>query len=69
MTFPGYNFEAEGNDHLIRVGVYIKSQIKYVRRVDLEGSNSNLIIIDIIDKETLRIINIYRSFKPPNGVS
>jgi hypothetical protein len=49
--------------------VYLKSQIKYARRVVLEGSNSNATIIDIIDKETHRIINVYWSYKPPNGIS
>ena len=42
---------------------------KYKRRTDLEGVDSNLVIIDILSKkDPLRLINIYRSFNPPNNI-
>ena len=69
MSFPGYIYESEMNDTRSRVGCYVKSNISYVRRVELEGLNSHLIILDIKAKSYIRIINIYRPFNPPNGLS
>ena len=48
-----------------RVGIYINAKIKYTRQSALEGKNSHVVIIDIIEPSNLRIINIYRSFNPP----
>ena len=68
MTFPNYVIEVEENSLKSRVAILIKSDIKFVRRIALEGINSNLIIIDIQDDVTTRIINLYRSFAPQNNV-
>ena len=40
-----------------------------MRKIELEGEDSNLIIIDIMGSSQCRIINIYRSFSPQHGVS
>ena len=40
-----------------------------LRRSDLEGTDSNLIIIDIEGSLNTRLINVYRAFAPQNGVS
>jgi hypothetical protein len=69
LTFPGYTIEVESNDVKSRVGFYINDQIKFTRRKDLEGMNSNLIIIDIIQNKPVRLINIYRSFRPQDNVT
>jgi exonuclease III len=64
LTFPGYSIEIETNDVKSRVGIYIIERLKFKRRNDLEGINSNLIIIDIIETKPVRLINVYRSFRP-----
>ena len=51
------------------VGFYISNKIDYRRCDNLEGIDSNLIIIDILGSSTTRIINVYRSFNPQNGIS
>ncbi len=69
MSFSGYFYESETNDFRSRVGCYVKSDISYIRRQDLEGLNSHLIILDIMGPASIRIINIYRCFKPQNNIS
>ena len=68
MSFPGYKIEIETNESKSRVATYIKDNIKYVRRIDLEGKNNHLVIIDIEQNPKMRIINIYRSFNPQGGI-
>ena len=68
MTFPNYVIEVEKNSIKSRVAILIKSDIKFVRKNTLEGIDSNLIIIDIQNDVTTRIINIYRSFAPQSNV-
>ena len=51
------------------VGCYISNELNYKRNLALEGVDSNLIIIDIEGTNPTRIINLYRSFNPQNGVS
>jgi hypothetical protein len=48
--------------------MYLRSDIKYTRRIELEGINMHLTILDIMANEPLRLININRSFNPPNGM-
>ena len=64
-----YCLELENNSVKSRVGFYISKDINYVRRSDLEGKDSNIIIIDLVDEFKLRVINIYRSFAPQGGES
>ena len=44
LDFPGVNYESENNQICSRVGTYIKTSINYIRRRDLEGLNSHLVI-------------------------
>ena len=64
MSFPGYVYESETNDTCSRVGCFLNSKISYVRRMDLEGVNSHLIVLDVKTNKNLRIINVYRNFNP-----
>ena len=68
LRIPGYVLETEVNTNKKRVGCYVKSNIKYVRRFDLEKANCLMIILDIDSSigYVKRIINIYRSFNPAN---
>ena len=76
MNFPegepncnGYNLELETNSEKKRANFYIRNDITYVRRKDLEKENSHLLVIDVTAKKPICIINIYRSFRPPGMVS
>ena len=51
-----------------RVGIYVKSNIETVRRSELEGIDSNLVIIDIRGKQNFCLINVHSCFNPTNGM-
>ena len=69
LSFRGYCYESENNSALSRVGIYIKSELNYVRRSELEGINSHLIILDVVGTRKFRLINLYRCFNPLNHVT
>ena len=69
LTFPGFQLEVEENDLKARVAIYVADGLKYTRKLNLEGKNSNMIVIDVEMKKSLRIINVYRSFNPQNNVN
>ena len=56
LNIPGYRLEIEQNLIKARVGFYVSKSVNYVRRTDLEGINSNLIIIDLEGTSQSRII-------------
>ena len=56
LKISEYLLELESNTKKSRVGVYISKTINYVRRTDLEGIDSNLIIIDLEGKCNTRIL-------------
>ena len=64
-----YNLELEENSTKSRVGFYVSKSLSYVRRSELEGVDSNIVIIDLDGDLNIRLINVYRSFAPQNGVS
>ena len=69
LSFPGFCYESETNDIISRVGIYIKNDINFVRKTELEGVNQHLIVIDIVGSTKLRLINVYRCFNPGNGIN
>ena len=69
LMTSGYRLELESNSIKSRVGFYITKNLNYIRRNDLEGLNSNVIIIDVAGDSTLRIINVYRTFTTKAGES
>ena len=69
LSTPTYEFESEKNTGKKRIGVYINRHLKYNRRKDLEETDCHIIIIDIISTTNVRLISLYRSFRPPNGMS
>jgi hypothetical protein len=62
LSFPCFEYETKNHSTKARVGCYIKSGIKYMRCIDLEGINSHLLIIDISAERNLRLIKIYQNF-------
>ena len=69
LETSNYSLELETNTEKSRVGFYISKKLNYVRREDLEGINSNVIIIDVIGSINLRLINVYRTFSTNAGES
>ena len=69
LSFPGYSIETENNSTCSRVAIYISNKAEYIRRKDLEGVDSNLIIIDLVGSVQKRIINVYRSFSPQHNIT
>ena len=61
--------EHELNDCKKRAGIYIWSDIKYKRRDDLEMKNYHLVIVDLLCNPIIRVICLYRSFRPPGILS
>ena len=64
-----FNIEVEANNIKSRTATYIKSTINYKRRADLKGVNNGVTIIDMELTKSFRLINLYRSFNPRNGLS
>ena len=69
LSVSDYSIELEKKSSKSRIGFYVSKSVSYVRRCDLEGSDSNLIVIDLEGTLNTRLINIYRSFAPQNGIS
>ena len=70
LNIKGYDLEIETNSVKSRTGIYISKDINYSRKIDLEGVNSHIIVIDIEGRsEIRRIINVYRCFNPQEGIS
>ena len=69
LNCGGYNIELESNDSKKRAGIYIRRDVRYKRRHDLEEPNYHIVIIDVVCNINMRIINLYRSFRPPGMVS
>ena len=64
----GYNFESRirNSGKGGGVGVYIKENISYIRRKDLENENIENIVIEIIIKESKNVL-IATHYRPPNS--
>ena len=43
LSFKGYNLLIEKNDVKSRMGFYIRNEISYIRRNELEGLNNGII--------------------------
>ena len=60
----------ETNENLYKlsggVGVYVKENISYIRRKDLENENIESIVIEIIIKESKNVL-IATHYRPPNS--
>lgn len=69
LSIKDYSLDVDKNDVKARVAIYTKNTIPKKRRTDLEGSNSNIIVIDLDLKFKYRIINLYRTFNPPNNLN
>ena len=64
-----YRIEIEINSIKSRSAIMIKNGINYKRKRDIEGNDLGLVIIDLNGSNKYRIVNLYRSFNPPNNAS
>ena len=64
----GYNFESRRRSNGIGggVAVYIQEDVNYIRRFDLENSNLENIVIEIVLNKSTNII-IATHYRPPNS--
>ena len=69
LSIKDFSLDVDNNDIKARVAIYTRMTIPKKRRSDLEGNNSNIIVIDLDLKLKYRIINLYRSFNPPNNLN
>ena len=69
LNSGGYILELEMNSEKKRVGVYLHRDVNYVRRFDLEKEDHHIVIIDVKTNPSIRIISLYRSFRPQGGIS
>ena len=70
LAINGFKLELENNSEKSRTGFYIRNSVNYKRRMELEGTDLNLSIVDIYsEKQPQRITKIYRSFNSQGGVS
>ena len=53
----------------MRTCIHIKNGVSYKRRVDLEGKDNHLVIIDFTADGEYRLINLYRVFSTNDGSS
>ena len=67
LTEKDYIVEIELFTIKARTAFIIKCNTNYRRRIDLEQVDTSVIIIDVNLGSNYRIINVYRSFHPPNG--
>ena len=69
LSFKGYDYLTENNSEKARTGIYINSNIPYLRRIDLEKPDCGIIIIDLDLTKKYRILCLYRVFSPNNQIS
>ena len=67
LSSANYKIEIEQSSGKARNATVIKNGIDYTRRRDLEKEDVSLVVIDVNSKPITRIINVYRSFNPPNN--
>ena len=50
LRIPGFVLEIENNNRKKRVGCYIRDNLKFIRRNDLEKVDCNMLILDLVDQ-------------------
>ena len=59
LNCGGFNMELEQNTVKKRVGIYLKTDLNYIRRLDLEKQDHHIVIIDVKTIVPFRIISLY----------
>ena len=49
--------------------IYLNNNISYTRRKELEGIDNHIIVLDLDLMKKYRLINIYTTFAPQDGMS
>ena len=61
LNCGGFNLELETNSVKKTTGIYVRRDIKYTRRKDLESPDYRIVIIDVIADVKISIISFNRS--------
>ena len=69
LNCNGYDLELELSTNKKRSGIYLKNGLNYLRRNNLERKDFHIVVVDINLAVQIRIICIYRSFRPPNQMT
>ena len=69
LNSGGFSLELESSSDKIRAGIYLKNDLKYVRRNNLKKKDFHIVIVDVVLNVKVRIINVYRSFRTPNSMT
>ena len=69
LNCGGFYLELELSTGKKCAGILVKNGTKYVRRNDLEVEDFHIVIVDIMANVKIHIINVYRSFRPPNQMT
>ena len=67
QIFRSYLFGHVKSVKWLFLSIYAKNGISYIRRVDLEGINSHLVIINVEAEADIRMTNLYRCVSPQDG--
>ena len=67
LASKDFKIECEKNNQKARTVIYVKNNVKYVRRTDLEGIGNGMVVIDFKSLKDYRLVNLYRVFNPQNG--
>ena len=69
LNCGGFYLELELSTGKKCAGILVKNGTKYVRRNDLEVEDFHIVIVDIMANVKIHIINVCRSFGPPNQMT
>ena len=69
LSDVSYKIEIEKNSIKSRCAIAIKNTICYERRLDIEKEDLGIVILDLNGQDKYRIVNVYRSFNPPNNAT
>ena len=59
LNCGGFNLELEQNTSKKRAGIYLRSHVNYVRRLDLEKEDHHIVVVDVETVVPFRVISTY----------
>ena len=69
LSAKNFKIEPEKSVSKARTAIIICDGINYERKREIEKTDSGIVIIDVFTNVNYRIINVYRQFNPPAGIT
>ena len=69
LSAKDFKIEPEKSLSKARSAIIIRDGINYERKKDIEKTDCGIVIIDVFSNTNYRIINVYRQFNPPGGIT